>query len=124
MLLAATCRVTMLTLVGVLKPTRVCSRNPDLCNGIVVVVPAVAFCAAWASSMLVLLFLSELRLAYMSVLRIKAHTQRKRALVIAYVVIGCVVALTLLGGAACFSRESIGVLWYARGCQLVVGVDV
>lgn len=95
MLLAAIARLCMIILLGVVTPMGYCENTYALavtCHVFAVVMPGVAFIAAWSSSMLVLLFLSELRLAYMNVLPGK-HARILRIATVLFIVLGSVTSM-------------------------------
>ena len=83
MLLASTCRLVMLFLVGLIEPSGGCANVRAVCHAVAVVVPGIAFASAWSSSLLVLLFLSELRTAYMSVQQTRSYMLRQVAVAVA-----------------------------------------
>ena len=66
MLCAAVSRFFMLLLLGLLAPSGVCDGLPQLCGGLGEFGSGLAFSAAWAGTVLVLVFLVELRLAYIN----------------------------------------------------------
>lgn len=97
MLLASISRLIMVVLLGVVQPLGDCDRSHQTmvaCHALAVVVPAIAFSAAWSSSLLVLLFLTELRLAYTNVLP-GSRKKRLRIAVACVIVVGCSCSLVV-----------------------------
>ena len=91
MLLASTCRLLLLIVLGLMVPFRLCDRIPRTCHAAAVLLPGLAFAGACSSSMLTLLFVAELRLSYLACApEARDVTVRKlRRVTVAATCIGC-----------------------------------